>query len=671
MKKTFLAFFVAVSLVCCAQLPQLQRIPLKVSESFANSNVSQDTKYLIDDNPKTRYHPTYPGYNSLIKPFRTTFLLSDYEPCVVKKIIYYDGIGNGYNCKFILVRADNGKEVEVLKFTGDRYLETVSFDLPEDKQFAASKLILETPSGGDGYPDDIQLWGNFEQKPQKLTTDHYPLKNFLGANLHPWDFDSVIYPAKYQALVDLKATMLRVYSDVYADKDSATGKYILNPDKRGFQVEKTFASLKKDAPWVVTHICYQNQSLPIKSTWTAAGKTSHLNFPYGFDRNNPLTYTEIARDIFVLATRGGKNKNLPDYPVYISPNWWEQRQKAIKGGGFYDIIEGGNEWNAWWAGIDGYLSGPQLSTAWSTIYDGHKRLINNAGAKNADKNILVSNGGVASDKPDILFEAIEWSKVNRGYTANRKINLPFDIYQFHCYPSAEGQYANGKGGLPPELSMIPKVQSIVEVANKYGGGIRTLIGEWGYDVHSASSQNAPAYSGYSAEQSRAQLAIRSILGFAQVGAWGAEWYRLYQDWPNSIYDNVGEQFATMALLRQIDDSAKVIRRTLVGDYFKQISQFGDYIFNEAIRNDSLRVLKFKNGAKEMYAIWAVEKVTIDPKTNRPVYTERKGTYNLNVKGTLCRFKDDGSGIMDMKVFKGGIINYSAKPQIVLVTERTD
>ena len=73
----------------------------------------------------------------------------------------------------------------------------------------------------------------------------------------------------------------------------------------------------------------------------------------------------------------------------------------------------------------------------------------------------------------------------------------------------------------------------------------------------------------------------------------------------------------------------------------------------------------------MYAIWAVEKVTIDPKTNRPVYTERKGTYNLNVKGTLCRFKDDGSGIMDMKVFKGGIINYSAKPQIVLVTERAD
>jgi hypothetical protein len=579
--------------------------------------------------------------------------------------VYYDGTGNGYNCRFILVRADNGKEVEVLNFTGDKYLEAVTVDLPSDKQFASSKLIIETPSGGDGYPDDVQLWGTFQQKKEVIKTKYYPLKNFLGANLHPWDFDSIIYPAKYKALVDLKATMLRVYSDVYADKDSATGTYSLNPDKRGFQVERTFASLKKDAPWVTTHICYQNQSLPIKATWTAAGKASHLNFPYGLDRNNPRTYTEISKDVFVLATRGGKGKNLPDYPVYTSANWWEPKQQIIKGGGFYDIIEGGNEWNAWWAGLDGYLSGSQLAAAWSAIYDGHKGLIKNAGVRNADKNIIVSNGGVASDRPDVLFETIEWSKTNRGNKTDGSVDLPFDVYQFHCYPSAEGQYANSKGGLPPELGMIPKVRSIVNVASKYANGLRTLIGEWGYDVHPESPQNAPAYSNYSAEQSRAHLAVRAILGFAQAGAWGAEWYRLYQDWPNSIYDNVGEQFATMALLRQIDDSARIIKRTLVGDYFKQLSQFGDYVFNQAIRNDSVRVLKFKNGTQELYAIWAVEKVAMDPKTNRPVYIERKGTYNLNIKGKLYSFRDDGSGTMNTEEFKGGAVAYSARPVFIV------
>src|SRR5678810_859515 len=252
-------------------------------------------------------------------------------------------------------------------------------------------------------------------------------------------------------------------------------------------------------------------------------------------RDSPLTYTEIAKDAFVLATRGGANKNLPDYPVHTSPNWWEQKQRMIKGGGFYDIIEGGNEWNAWWAGLDGYLGGSQLGVAWSAIYDGHKGLIKNAGVKKADKNILVSNGGVASDRPDILLEVIEWSKKNRGYIQGR-VDLPFDVYQFHCYPSAEGQYTNSKGGLPPELGMLPKVQNIVRTANKYANGLRTLIGEWGYDVHPQSTQNAPAYSNYTAEQSRAHLAVRAILGFAQAGVWSAEWYRLYQDWPNTIYD---------------------------------------------------------------------------------------------------------------------------------------
>src|SRR5215203_3548755 len=565
---SLLSILIWLSFSSCAQL---QRIPLKASESFANSNVSQGTEYLIDDNPATRYHPTYPGYNSLIKPFRTTFLLTDYSPCIIKRIVYHDGNGNGYNCRLILVRADNGKEVEVFRFTGEKYLETVTIDLPENLRLTASKFILETASGGDGYPDDIELWGTFTQKKEVVSKNYYPLKNFLGANLHPWDFDTVVYPAKYKALIDLKATLLRVYSDAYANKDSATGSYFLNPEKRGFQIEKTFASLKKDAPWVSTHMCYQNQSLPIKATWAAAGKSSHLNFPYGFDRNNALTYTEIAHDAFVLATRGGKNKNLPNYPVYVSANWWEPKQKMVKGAGFYDIIEGGNEWNAWWAGLDGYLGGAQLGAAWSAIYDGHKGLIRNGGVKKADKNIIVSNGGVASDRPDILLEVIEWSKTNRAYKDGR-VDLPFDVYQFHCYPSAEGQYANSKGGLPPELGMLPKVQNLVNAANKYANGLRTLIGEWGYDVHPQSTQNAPAYSNYTAEQSRAHLAVRAVLGFAQAGAWGAEWYRLYQDWPNKIYDSVPEQFATMALLRQIDDSAKVNKTTCVGDSFNLQTQ---------------------------------------------------------------------------------------------------
>ena len=67
----------------------------------------------------------------------------------------------------------------------------------------------------------------------------------------------------------------------------------------------------------------------------------------------------------------------------------------------------------------------------------------------------------------------------------------------------------------------------------------------------------------------------------------------------------------------------------------------------------------------MYAIWAVEKVTIDSKTNRPVYVERQGSFELSKKGKLYRFKDDGSGEMSIENFAGGKVAYNAKPVLIV------
>jgi len=666
--KATLCIFLMLSGTVFAQ--SIQRIPLKLTDAYQTNYVTQDVTRLIDGDHSTRL---IPGYNLLILPHNIVFDLSDYAPCTVTRFVLWDGAGMGYNCQFILVHADTGKEDTVYTFTGPDYLKSDTIDLPVSKQFVASKLIIRSPDSGGGYPDDLEIWGSFTPHSDPVwNRPAIPIKNQMGVVAHPWDIDVVTYPAKYQAMKDMKVSAIRIYSDAFADKDAA-GNYMLNPERRGFQTEKTFDQLKKDSTGILTHLCYQNQTLQVQQTWPA-DVHSQLNFEYQYYnlRDSVSSYQSIARDMFVLATRGGKNKNLPDYPVYNTPNWWEPKQEVVKGGGFYDLIEGGNEWNAWWnSSWDTYMSGTNLAAAWSMMYDGHKGRYPLSGVKQADPNVLFTNGGIASDQPDIFREAVDWWKVNRGYLPDGSVDIPLDFYSYHSYSSVDGQYGNSKGGIPPEIGMIPKARNMVYFANKYGGGKGVIIGEWGWDVNQNSPLNAPAYGGHTPEQTRAWWAVRGMLKFTEVGIYGAEWYRAYQDYPNSIYDSLGLQFATMALLRQMDDQATIIKRTLVGDYYKQLSEFGDYVFDDAIRSDSLNILRFKKDTSTMYAIWAVEQVET-PENSRPIFTERTGSYDLpvpmNAIVRIKNFRDDGSGVMDSRldVAAGNTyrISYSAKPQII-------
>jgi hypothetical protein len=107
-----------------------------------------------------------------------------------------------------------------------------------------------------------------------------------------------------------------------------------------------------------------------------------------------------------------------------------------------------------------------------------------------------------------------------------------------------------------------------------------------------------------------------------------------------------------------------IIRTAAGDYFKQEHDLlSGYTFKERI-SSSPDVIKFTKGTSEIYAIWEDENVTFTD--TRPVITERTGTYNLNVKGKIKKFTDDGSGIMSTADFTGGAVAYSSSPVFVVV-----
>jgi hypothetical protein len=634
----------------------MQRIPLKVSESYFNNNATQDTTFLIDDNPNTLYHPNYPAWHySLISPARTTFLLDDYDPCVVKEFRYYTDNANQWNVRFYLVIRDTKEEVLFFTWTGGGPANTEqSLPIPLDLQVPVSKLIIEVDDAGPFYPNYIQLWGDYVEHPDPVfNRQRVQIKDLLGVVVHPWDID-YLYPYfgadvnvanKLTAILGLQPSAIRLYDDASLVKD-VNGVMTLNG---GWQQCDAMRTLTSNG--IKCHVCYQGQSLDIAQAWQAAGINSQLNFPYQYnnntDRAKVSSYQNVGKDCYVFG-----RDNATSNPKYLY------------------TLELGNENNAWWGGYATFMNGSQLAPFLSMGYDGHKGTYPNQGVKTADPSVLFSSTGLASDRTDIIHEIRVWSKENRGLKANSNVDLPMDVYSFHCYSSLGGQYSGTPGGIPPEYGMIPQIRQIVYWSNKYGNGIPVWIGEWGWDVHPDSVLNAPAYGSYTAEQTRAYWFVRGILSFAEEGVDKAEWYRLYQDYYNqdprggNVHeDNNPTQFATMALLRQLNNQNDVIR-LLVGDFFKQMNEFGNFKFVQRI-NSSPTVLQFSGGTQMMYVIWDVEDMDVPGNNVRPVFTERTGTYNLPVSGTMKIFSENLSGSTISIPFTGGSINYSAKPVFVI------
>ena len=125
----------------------------------------------------------------------------------------------------------------------------------------------------------------------------------------------------------------------------------------------------------------------------------------------------------------------------------------------------------------------------------------------------------------------------------------------------------------------------------------------------------------------------------------------------------------MALLRKGDFEQSDVKRTLVGDYFRELSEFGNYVFSERI-ND--HVIKLKDGDKELYALWTVENVEFPDKSKRPSFTENKSSYTFNVPNgyrlVVNQFAKD-------KIVKQNIssnrytINFGSAPVLVEVVKK--
>lgn len=620
-----------IGTIFCSNREKLSaKIKLDAFHAYANQHQKDDFSYLIDSNIKTKYTV----WNPKIKPYIITFPLYNYKRCIIQQLHYSINNGNPSKLKYYYIRRDNGEKILFHSYSGGVWTPenpVKIFNVPANLQTDATAFIIES-DGGDDFPEDIELYGEFTIKAALYpTTKRSPLSELMGVVVKPWDIASdYMFPEKIPAIQELGTKRIRLYDDYQLNHDES-GKLIF--DHNLWHQTTNIKNLRDKG--ISTQQCY----------------LATPYYPFTGDKLNPETYLQLGKDVYAFGVHNKAN------------------------GDIVKTFEVENELNRWYGDFSrDYMDGYQLATMMSVCYDGHKGKYLNVGMKASGSKAEVSICGLAEAEPYILYQIMEWSEKNRGKRADGTIDLPFDVYSFHLYSSLEGQRQGTQGGIAPEYGMSQYIKRLTEIRDNKFPWLKIHLGEYGWDVSQNSPLNAPTFSNYNANQVSGVWTVRALLSMAEHGIDAASYYRIKQDY-DAGDDNSGVVFATMALTRQESGGVKQpdgsylglrIHRTLTGDYFKQLTEFfnSGYVFDSRV-SISPNVLKFKKGASELYAIWECENMTI---ADRPQFTERTGTYTLNVKGKIRRFVDDGSSIMSTEDFAGGKIIYGSKPVFVITNK---
>jgi hypothetical protein len=611
-------------------------IPLRISDISVNQNNKDDLNKLLN---RSYGKGRYTVFNPLFTPYQITFHLDDFSSCIIRQLKYQWNSGAATDQKYYIVRKDNGQKVLIHSFTqgtfGSPAIE-YTINITESLQVEASKLIFESAEAAGSFPDFFEPFGDYTLKTwPTVTLTKVNVTDLAGAVVHPWDIANQYYPEKIPNLASVNLKEVRIYNG-YPQTHDEGGNMVINA-------------------WGVPA-----NATALKNTYGIKNQMCYLDYPYypwatGNTRTQPGTYASLAADIYQFVLHAKNN------------------------GGYLEAIEPGNELNRWYGGnpsvewMDGYAH----AALCSMCYDGHKGQYPNTGAKAADPNILVILPGLATIDLDIWWQMKEWTIANRGYLPNGEINWPFDVYSYHSYSSLAGQRAGNPGGISPELGMRGAMVNVNNFRKRFAKNLKIRVGEGGsWDINSGSPLNAPAFSGYTAHQVSAMWTARAIMLMAENETEYFTYYRASQDWPNSVYDNSGDLFNTMALVRQESGGTMQgngtttglgMHRTMTGDYVKQLAALmaGGYKFVQKV-SESPFVFKFSNGTNDIYAIWSVENMSVPVDQNqRPTFTQTTGNYTLNVTGQLKRFADDGSGVMTSANFAGGSIAYNSKPVFVV------
>lgn len=618
------------------------KIPIDASRWYQLNNVSSGLGPLFDGKVTDDIQT---GWGKILSNYDAYYLLQTGESMAIKAIKFYDGNGSNTSSPMRLsIITRDWKRIELAQFKGLEYNAWVG-PYPSRSTSGDSKFLLDSVVTGarylvinttDFWPREIELYGTYQAgsttagaAPKKSPT----FKNLLGINGFEWDFYQAGVPGisapKMKAIQSFG--VLRHYMD-WEKLELTEGKYTFNPTHSGgWNYDLMYERCKADGIEVMA--CLKDLAPWMKATYPA-DQQENDNVPvrYGKDFSSPASYIEQAKVAFQYAARYGKNTAVNPALVKVNSaiRWTADPANVVKIGlGLINYIECDNERDKWWRGRKAYQTGREYAANMSAFYDGHKNTMGaGVGVKNADPSMVVVMGGLCSiaNGTDYIRGMIDWCKEFRGYKSDGRVNLCWDVINYHLYPDNSGSMQNGSGasarGSAPELSLATQVvRNVLKLAHEACYDMPVYVSETGYDLHQGSPLRAIPIGSKSVLRTQADWNLRTALLYGREGVDRIDFYQTYD-----LNLDCAVQFCSMGFM-----NADFTRKP-TADYFYQAKKLiGDYVFKESISTNP-NVDRYERNGQSAYALWIPDEVG------------RTAQYSLNLgAGSVARIYTPQAG----------------------------
>ena len=459
-------------------------------------------------------------------------------------------------------------------------------------------LTLITCNGNRFFSSSAQV-PNFLRDTVAANHSNIPFKNYLEVNAFEWDFAESTRPdfideGKFEIVKRFGG--IRHYLD-WVRIEPQQGKYTFSVSHAGgWDFDLIYSRMKEAGLNVLVDLKTCPEWL-VNTYPVDLRDAENVPAPYGLDRQEPKSYILQAKAAFQLAARYGANSKIDSSLVSVDTTirWHEDKRNSVKIGlNLIKYIECDNERDKWWKGAKAQQSAEEYAANMSAFYDGHKGTLGKGvGVKTADPTMVVIMGGLGTADPKFVEKMIAWCKQYRGTKPNGKVDLCFDIINYHLYANdAEQNGGKATVGVAPELSNLTSVaKDFLQMAKEQAYDIPVWVTEVGYDVGEHTPQRAIPVGKKNSEVTQADWNLRSALLYARLGIQKTAFYMLDDVDVKSWTQYTSSGFVTYE--GRVRPSA---------DYFLQAKTLiGDYSYSGTIHNDPI-VDVYKNGVKKMFVL---------------------------------------------------------------------
>lgn len=564
------------------------------------------------------------GYGKVLTQWDAYYPIKDDEEINIDSIKFFDGIGTNPDQPTTLsVITGDWRRIPIATFTGAGYMQWVG-PYPNRTYNSGDNIFkldstIHNPrylviNSYWAYPSEMELYGTYKPSTKAFTAyQHKSIKmgQAMGANAFEWNFETGNNPTNIDEsnMKMVKSfTGIRHYMD-WEKLESTKGGYTFNPcHSGGWNYDTIYARCKKEGILVLADL-KQLPSWLVATYPTADQNSENVPVPYGSDFAQPSSYILQAKVAFQFAARYGRNAAVPDRLMKIdsSIRWnFDPPNKIRKGLNYITYFECDNERNKPWLGRKAYQTGREYAANLSAFYDGNKHTLGeDVGVKTADSTMQVVMSGLAGADTDFVKGMVDWCKEFRGYRKDGKVDLCWDVINYHYYTNN----AAGTAGIAPETSAggIAGAQRFLQLAHDYCYDMPVWVTECGYDLNSGSPFHAIPIGSKTALQTQGDWTLRTALLYNRLGIDRVFFYEMYDDNANSAV-----QFASTGL---INDNRT---RRPGADYLYQVNKLlGQYEYKETISVSPL-VDRYELNGQSAYALMM------------PAQKGATGTYTLDL-----------------------------------------